>query len=76
MNKKDFLPFRSRGHDDVATQPSAERDVSMSTITIGVDLARSVFSVRYAWLARTLFDWIEQVQHMAIYWPWTYNPVH
>jgi hypothetical protein len=34
-----------------------------------VDLARSVFSVRYAWLARTLFDSIEQVQDMATHWP-------
>ena len=48
----------------------------MGTITIGVDLARSVFSVRYAWPARTLFGWIEQVQDMATHWPWTYNPVH
>ena len=48
----------------------------MSTITIGVDLARSVFLVRYAWLVRTLFDSIEQVQDMATHWPWTYNPVH
>jgi putative transposase len=29
--------------------------------------------VRYAWLARTLFDSIEQVQDMATRWLWTYN---
>lgn len=30
-------------------------------------------TVRYAWLARTLFDSIEQVQEMATRWLWTYN---
>lgn len=28
---------------------------------------------RYAWLARTLFDSIEQVQDTATRWLWTYN---
>lgn len=30
-------------------------------------------TVRYAWLARTLFDTIEQVQTKATRWLWTYN---
>ena len=30
-------------------------------------------TVRYAWLAQTLFDSIEQVQHTATRWLWTYN---
>ena len=30
-------------------------------------------TVCYAWLARTLFDSIEQVQDMATRWLWTYN---
>lgn len=30
-------------------------------------------TVRYAWLARTLFDSIEQVQDKATRWLWTYN---
>lgn len=30
-------------------------------------------TVRYAWLARTLFDTIEQVQDKATRWLWTYN---
>lgn len=30
-------------------------------------------TVRYAWLARTLFDSIEQVQDTATRWLWTYN---
>ncbi len=30
-------------------------------------------TVRYAWLGRTLFDSIEQVQDMATRWLWTYN---
>jgi putative transposase len=30
-------------------------------------------TVRYAWLARTLFDMIEQVQDKATRWLWTYN---
>ena len=30
-------------------------------------------TVRYAWLARTLFDSIEQVQDEATRWLWTYN---
>lgn len=30
-------------------------------------------TVRYAWLARTLFDTIEQVQDKAARWLWTYN---
>jgi putative transposase len=29
--------------------------------------------VRYAWLARTLFESIEQVQDKATHWLWTYN---
>jgi hypothetical protein len=29
-----------KGHDGVATQPSAEEEVSVSTITIGVELAK------------------------------------
>ena len=32
-------------HDGVSTQPSTEGEVSVSTITIGVDLAKNVFSV-------------------------------
>ena len=32
-------------------------------------------TVRYAWLAWTLFDSIEQVQDTATRWPWTYNHV-
>ena len=38
-------PFGLEGHDGVATQPSAEEEISMSTITIDVDLAKNVFSV-------------------------------
>jgi len=30
-------------------------------------------TVRYAWLARTLLDTIEQVQDKATRWLWTYN---
>src|SRR3546814_1355307 len=30
-------------------------------------------TVRYAWLARTLFDTIEQVQDKATRWLWSYN---
>jgi hypothetical protein len=30
-------------------------------------------TVRYAWLATTLFDTIEQVQDKAMRWLWTYN---
>ena len=30
-------------------------------------------TVRYAWLARTLFDTIGEVQNMATRWLWTYN---
>ena len=30
-------------------------------------------TVRYAWLARILFDSIEQVQDHATRWLWTYN---
>jgi len=30
-------------------------------------------TVRYAWLARTLFDTIKQVQDKATRWLWTYN---
>ncbi|MDR7194149.1 transposase InsO family protein [Luteimonas terrae] len=30
-------------------------------------------TVRYGWLARTLFDTIKQVQDEATRWPWTYN---
>ncbi len=30
-------------------------------------------TVRYAWLACTLFDTIEQVQDKATRWLWTYN---
>ncbi|NIJ91531.1 transposase InsO family protein [Xanthomonas campestris] len=30
-------------------------------------------TVRYAWLARTLFDSIEQVQNKATRWLWSYN---
>lgn len=30
-------------------------------------------TVRYAWLAQTLFDSIEQVQNTATRWLWTYN---
>ncbi|AGH77910.1 ISxcd1 transposase [Xanthomonas axonopodis Xac29-1] len=30
-------------------------------------------TVRYAWLATTLFDTIEQVQDKATRWLWTYN---
>lgn len=29
--------------------------------------------MRYAWLARILFDLIEQVQDHATRWLWTYN---
>lgn len=29
--------------------------------------------MRYAWLDRTLFDSIEQVQDKATRWLWTYN---
>ena len=43
--KETSSPFGLKGHDGVATQPSAEEQVSMSTITIGVDSAKSVFSV-------------------------------
>lgn len=32
--------FDLEGHDGVATQPSAEEELSMSTIAIGVDLAK------------------------------------
>ena len=46
MSKKETSPpFGLEGHDGVATRPSAKKEVSMSTITIGVDLAKSVFSV-------------------------------
>jgi transposase len=46
MSKK-RLPASSglEGHDGVATQPSAEEEVSVNTITIGVDLAKDLFSV-------------------------------
>ena len=30
-------------------------------------------TVRYGWLAQTLFDMIEQVQETATHWLWTYN---
>ncbi|ASY87007.1 hypothetical protein CIW71_24335 (plasmid) [Xanthomonas citri pv. malvacearum] len=30
-------------------------------------------TIRYAWLARTLFDTIDQVQDKATRWLWTYN---
>ncbi len=30
-------------------------------------------TVRYGWLARTLFDTIEQVQDRATRWLWSYN---
>ena len=30
-------------------------------------------TVRYAWLAQTLFETIEQVQEAATRWLWTYN---
>ncbi len=30
-------------------------------------------TVRYAWLAQTLFDTIEQIQEMATQWLWIYN---
>jgi len=33
------------GHDGVAKQPSAEENLSMSTITTGVELAKTVLSV-------------------------------
>jgi putative transposase len=33
-------------------------------------------TVRYAWLAQTLFDSIEQVQYTATRWLWTYNHEH
>lgn len=36
-------------------------------------VARYNRTVRYAWLAPTLFDSIEQVQDMATRWLWTYN---
>jgi len=46
MSKKETSsPFGLEGHDGVATQPSTEEEVSMSTITIGVDLAKRVFSI-------------------------------
>lgn len=32
--------------------------------------------MRYVWLARTLFDSIEQVQDKATRWLWTYNHEH
>src|SRR5690606_38017705 len=38
-------PERSKCHDGSSIQPSAEGEVSVSTITIGVDLAKDVFSV-------------------------------
>lgn len=33
-------------------------------------------TVRHAWLARTLFDSIEQVRDKASRWLWTYNHEH
>ena len=43
MSKKETsCPYGLAGHDGVATQPSAEEEVSISTITLGVDLAKSV----------------------------------
>ncbi|MEP9461428.1 integrase core domain-containing protein, partial [Xanthomonas euvesicatoria] len=30
-------------------------------------------TIRYAWLARTLFDTIDQVQDKATRWLWTYK---
>ncbi|AZU11446.1 hypothetical protein PK69_24280 [Xanthomonas phaseoli pv. phaseoli] len=30
-------------------------------------------TIRYAWLAQTLFDTIDQVQDKATRWLWTYN---
>src|SRR3546814_4914704 len=36
-------------------------------------VARYNRTVRYAWLARTLFDTIEQVQDKATRWLWSYN---
>jgi len=46
MSKKG-LPASSglEGHVGSSTQPSAEEEVSIATITIGVDLAKNVFSV-------------------------------
>jgi transposase len=46
MSKKRLpAPYGLEGHDGVSTQPSAEEEVSMSTITIGVDLAKNLFSI-------------------------------
>jgi putative transposase len=39
----------------------------------GIRIERYNRTVRYAWLARTLFDTIEQVQDKATRWLWTYN---
>jgi hypothetical protein len=43
--KETSSPCGLKGHDGVTTQPSAEEEVSMSTITIGMDLAKHVFSL-------------------------------
>lgn len=40
------------------------------------DVERYNRTVRYAWLARTLFNSIEQVQDIATRWLWTCNHEH
>jgi transposase len=46
MSKKSLpVPYGLEGHDGVVTQPSTEEEVSMSTITMGVDLAKDQFAV-------------------------------
>ena len=44
-SKETSSPFGREGHDRVSTQPSTEEEVSLGTITLGVDLAKRVFSV-------------------------------
>ena len=44
-SKQTSSPFGLEGHDGVSTQPSTEEEVSMGTITLGLDLAKRVFSV-------------------------------
>jgi putative transposase len=53
--------------------PSARVIRSLEQIVEWRGKPKVISTVRYAWLAPTLFDSIEQVQDKAARWLWTYN---
>jgi len=70
--------LKDRGNACLCTSSVLQVNASLDPIQPGKPqqnayVERDNRTVRYAWLARTLFDSIEQVQDKATRWLWTYN---